>query len=163
MKRPNTELLLEIEDILPILNDIAIFGGLSDKQLHTVFRLLEKTHFHKGEFIFEKGDMPSNIYVVWRGRVELLLDVGGSYLAENVFTVGECFGETAAIGIQPHTASAIAMDDTDLIVLSNKSLFSIWDTDKELFAALALNIAREACRRLNKADEVLLHYFANHT
>ena len=152
--------MLEIEEILPILNQIAIFGGLTDKQLYSVFRLLEKTHIPKAQFIFEKGDEPSHIYIVWRGRVELLLDIGGKYLAEKIFNVGECFGETAAIGIQRHTASALAMEDTDLIVFSRTALFSIWKSDKELFGMIALNIAREACRRLNKTDEILLHYFA---
>jgi CRP/FNR family cyclic AMP-dependent transcriptional regulator len=160
MKNRPTEPLLEIEEVLPILNEIAVFGGLDDKQLYTVFRLLEKTHFEKGDFIFERGDPPSHIYIVWAGRVELLLDLGGSYLAENIFTVGQCFGETAAIGIEPHTASAMAMVPTDLIVLPIKSLFAIWESDKALFGMLVLNIAREACRRLNKTEETLLHYFA---
>lgn len=161
MKNSHTEPLLEIEEVLPVLNDIAIFGGLSDRHLNTVFRLLEKTHYTKGQFIFEKGDAPSHIYIVWKGQVELMLDIGGSYLAEKVFTVGECFGETAVIGIQPHTASALAIEDTELIILSSEAFFSIWETDKELFGILVLNIAREACRRLNKADETLLHYFAD--
>jgi len=151
---------LEIEEVLPILNEIAIFGGLSDKQLYTLFRLLEKVHYPKGEFVFEKGDPPSHIYIVWKGSVELLLNMDGSYLAETVFTVGQCFGETSAIGIQPHTANAVAIEDTDLIVLSIRAFFSTWETDKELFGMLALNIAREACRRLSKADQTLLHYFA---
>ena len=41
--------LLDIEDVLPILNEISIFAGLSDKQLYTLFRLLEKTCYKKGE------------------------------------------------------------------------------------------------------------------
>jgi len=161
MKGRPTELLLDIEDVLPILNDISIFGGLTEKQLYSVFRLLEQTHYARGEFVFERGDAPSHIYIVWKGRVELLLDVSGSYLAEAVLTVGDCFGETAAIGIQPHSASAMAVENTDLIVLPRTALFAIWETDKELFGMLILNIAREACRRLNRTDEVLLHYFAH--
>jgi len=160
MARPRASIpLLEIEKVLPILNRIALFGGLSDKQLYTVFRLLERVHYDRGEFIFEAGDPPSDIYIVWTGSVELVLDAGGNSLAEAVFTVGECFGETAVIGIERHTASAVAKEDTELIVLPREGLFSLWDTDKEVFGMLVLNIAREACRRLGRADEVLLHYF----
>ncbi len=72
--------------------------------------------------------------------------------------MGDCFGETAAIGIQPHSASALAVEDTELIVLSRAALLSIFDSDKELFGMLILNIAREACRRLHKSDEIFLHY-----
>jgi len=153
--------LIEIEEILPILNKIAIFGGLSDKQLYTIFRLLEKIHYKKGERIFEKGDSPDYIYIVLKGSVELFLDVSGNCLAENVFTVGDCFGETSVIGIIPHTANTIAKEETDLILFSREDLFTLWDNDKELFGMVTLNIAREACRRLNKADQTLLYYFAN--
>lgn len=75
------------------------------------------------------------------------------------FKEGNCVGETGVIGIQPHSATAIAMTDTDLIVLTSEELLAIYETDKDLFGCLMLNIAREACRRLHKTDETLLHYF----
>jgi CRP-like cAMP-binding protein len=62
------------------------------------------------------------------------------------------------IGIQPHRGTAIAMTDTDLIVLSRNTLLSIYESDKELFSILILNIAREVCRRLHESDDILLHY-----
>ncbi|MHC4873805.1 MAG: cyclic nucleotide-binding domain-containing protein [Planctomycetota bacterium] len=156
------EPLLDVEEVVPILNKIAVFGGLNDRQLADIFKLLQKTKYAKGSFVFEKGDSPSHIYIVLSGRVELLLEAGGKFLAKNIFEKGDCFGETAVIGIQKHTASAVALEETKLIVLPRKALFNIWETDKELFGMLVLNIAREACRRLNQADETLLHYFAEH-
>ena len=161
MAKPRASIpLLEVENVLPIVSKIALFGGLSDKQLYTIFRLLETTDYDQGEFIFEAGDAPSEIYIVWQGSVELVLDAEGSPLAAAVFGVGDCFGETAVIGIERHTATAVAKEDTKLIVLPREGLFGLWETDKELFGMLALNIAREACRRLHRADEAMLHYFA---
>ncbi|MHC4563117.1 MAG: cyclic nucleotide-binding domain-containing protein [Planctomycetota bacterium] len=162
MAKPRASIpLVEVEKVLPIVSKIALFGGMSDAQLYTIFRLLQTTHYAKGEAIFEAGDEPSDIYIVWEGRVELILGPIGSGLAEAVFGVGESFGEAAVIGIERHTASAIATEDTELIVLPRQALFDLWDSDTELFGMLVLNIAREACRRLCRADEVLLHYFAN--
>ena len=156
--RPSSP-LLEIDEILPILNEISLFGALTDAQLATVFKLLRKTRYAKGEFVFEEGDPPSDIYIVWRGSIELVLEVEGDYLVQAIFPVGHCFGETAVIGIERHTASAVAREDTDLIILPREGLFGLWESDKELFGMLILNIAREACRRLHSVDEALLHYF----
>ncbi len=75
-----------------------------------------------------------------------------------VFGEGHCFGETSVIGIQPHAATAISAEDTELIVLSRNALLSLFKIDLELFSILVLNIAREACRRLHKTDEILMHY-----
>jgi CRP-like cAMP-binding protein len=150
--------LLEIEDVMPILNKISIFAGLSDKQLYTLFRLLEKAHYKTGEKIFEQGGRPSYIYIVQSGSVKLFVDSSNAPLELIVIGQGHCFGETSVIGIQPHAATAMAVEDTELIVLSRNALLSLFKSDLELFSILILNIAREACRRLYKTDEILLHY-----
>ena len=150
--------LLDIENVLPILNRISIFGGLDDRQLYELFRLLQTAEFLAGEIVFRKGDHPSHIYIVRRGRIELLLEGSRYALERAVFDIGQCFGESAVIGIQPHTATAIALEKSELIVLSRHALMALFEQDKELFGLLLLNIARETCRRLNASDEILLHY-----
>ena len=149
---------LEIEDVLPILNEISILAGLSDKQLYTLFRLLEKTSYKKGEKVFEQGSQPSHIYIIQSGSVKLVINEKSELLELIVFGEGQCLGETSVIGIQPHAATAIAVEDSELIVLSRNALLSLMKTDLDLFSILILNIAREACRRLHKTDEILLHY-----
>lgn len=149
---------LDIEDILPILSKISIFAGLSEKQLYTLFRLLEKAHYKAGENIFIEGQQPSHIYIVQSGGVKLIANAEQTPLELIVFEEGQCFGETSVIGIQPHAATAISVKDAELIVLSRNALLSLFKVDLELFSILILNIAREACRRLHRTDEILMHY-----
>ncbi len=157
------EPLIRIEEVLPILDKIAIFRGLSEKQLATLFKLLKKVSYGPGETVFEQHGQPSHIYIVESGSVKIVADVDGTTLELIVLTVGKCFGDTSVLGIQPHTASALAVEQTDLIVLSREALLSIFDIDKELFGVLVLNMAREACRRLYETDDILFHYVLGHT
>ena len=150
--------LLEIDEVLPILNEISIFAGLSDVQLRKLFQLLRKTSYKAGEKVFEEGEEPSHIYIVQSGSVKLVVNAEDTPLELIVFEEGQCFGETSVIGIQPHAATAVCVEDTELIVLSRNTLLSLYKSDLELFSTLILNIAREACRRLAKTDEILLHY-----
>lgn len=150
--------MLDVDNILPILNRIAILGGLDDTQLYTVFHLLEVEYYRAGEVIFEQGDSPSHIRIIRAGRVRLVEDLRGTALEIHEFEVGDCFGETSVIAILPHTASAVAVDDTELLVIPREKLFGLYDTDPKLFGMLVLNIAREACRRLHQTEEVMLHY-----
>ncbi len=152
------EPLLDIESVLHILNKISIFAGLSDKQLDTLFRLLAKVSYKAGEVVFEQDQQPSHIYIVESGKIKLVIWKNDTPLELIVFEEGNCFGEASVIGIQPHRGTAIAMTDTDLIVLSRNTLLSIYESDKELFSILILNIAREVCRRLHESDDILLHY-----
>ena len=150
--------LLDIDEVLPILNEISIFAGFSDAQLYELFKLLQKTRYSAGEKIFEEGEEPSHIYIVQSGSVKLVVNAEDTPLELIVFEEGQCFGETSVIGIQPHAATAVCVEDTELIVLSRNTLLSLYKSDLEMFSTLILNIAREACRRLAKTDEILLHY-----
>lgn len=150
--------LFQIDEILPILNRISIFGALDDQQLYTVFRLLEVEVYKKGDVIFEQGASPTHIRIVKKGAIRIVENLHETPLELNEFNVGDCFGETAVIGILPHTASAVAVEDSELLVFPREQLFGLYDKDPKLFGLLILNIAREACRRLSQTEEVMLHY-----
>jgi CRP-like cAMP-binding protein len=150
--------LLDVENVLPVLNKIAILGGLDDNQLYTVFRMLEVEHHGTGEFIFRQGDNPSHIRIIRSGRVRIVEDVDGTPMEFFEFGTGDCFGEASVIAMHAHTASAIAVEDTELLVIPHGKLFGLYDSDPKLFGMLVLNIAREVCRRLNKTEDIMLHY-----
>lgn len=150
--------LLDIDKMLPILNRIALFGALSETQLYTVFRMLHYTQYSKGKTIFKQGEQPSHIYIVLSGCVHIVHDYKATPVELAELNVGDCFGETSVIGIQPHSASAVAMTDTELVVITRQALLDLYNNDSKLFGMLILNIAREACRRLNQTQETMLHY-----
>lgn len=153
--------LLEIEDVLPILGQISILAGLTQEQQHSLFRLLEKTTYKKGQTIFRQGHQPTHIYIIKSGAVQLIVSQDDTPFELVVFHQGQCFGEASVIGILPHAATAFAMEDTEVIVLSRETLMNLYDDDIKLFSILILNIARESCRRLHSSSETLLHYFMN--
>ena len=150
--------LLEIEEVLPILNRISLFGALDDAQLYTVLHLLEVETYKKGEVVFRQGDSPTHIRIVKKGRICIVENLEETPMELYQFEVGACFGETAVIGILPHTASAVAVEDSEVLVFPRQKLFGLYEKDPKLFGLLVLNIAREACRRLSQTEEVMLHY-----
>ena len=159
MSHPRAYLpLLDVENVVPILNEISILGGLSEKQLYTVFRKMESVTYCAGETIFDQGDQPSHIYIIRSGLVKMVTQVDGTPMELVEYREGQCFGETSAIGILPHSATALAMERTDLMVLSTQAIHALYREDPPLFGLLILNVAREACRRLDKTDEIMLHY-----
>lgn len=150
--------LMDVEKVLLILNKISLLGGLDDAQLYTVFRLLEVERYKKGEFIFRQGDAPSHIRIIRSGRVHIVENVDGTPMELCEFKTGDCFGETSVMAIHQHTADALAMEDAELLVIPRDKLFHLYHTDPQLFGMLMMNIAREACRRLSKTEDIMLHY-----
>tara|TARA_B100000809_G_scaffold265220_1_gene323360 strand:+ start:431 stop:928 length:498 start_codon:yes stop_codon:yes gene_type:complete len=156
------EPLINVQQVISLLDEISLFGALEQGQQYDIFKKLQQVRYNAHEMIFKQGDQPSHIYIVLSGRVRLVFDAENHPLSKGEFPPGACFGETSVIGIQTHSASTIAVEDTELLVLSKEALMEIFDEDKELFARLMLNIAREASRRLHQTDELLLHYIHDH-
>ena len=150
--------LLDIENILPVLNKIAVFAGLSDEQLYSLLRLLKTVTYNAGEEVFRQGEEPSHIYIVRSGRIKLVARENQIDFELIVFEEGHYFGKASVIGIQPHGATVIATENSELIVLPREALSSLYESYPKLFGILVLNIAREVCRRLHATDEILLQY-----
>lgn len=146
-------------DVLPILSRIGIFGGATEFQQEEIFRWLEVGIVHEGQYIFQKGEEPSHIYIVKRGEIELLIPGADVTIQKKRLGVGECFGQVALMSMNRHAISAVASENSEVIVLSRRSLHQLRHEDIELFALLIMNIARELARRLTYTDEMLLNSF----
>ena len=58
--------------------------------------------------------------------------------------------------IHQHTISAVALEDTSLIILSRHALYQLHQEEVGPFALLLMSIARELARTLQFMDELLL-------
>lgn len=150
--------ILNVEEISPVLKKISIFAGISNVKLAKLIQYLKKAEYEDSEIIFEQGSAPTQIYIIKRGRVKLVEYV--NYTPYQLFELGEgnCIGEASVIGIQAHEVTAVAKGSTEFIILPKKILLEIFETDKELFCLLVLNIAKEVSKRLAKTDNLLLQY-----
>jgi CRP/FNR family cyclic AMP-dependent transcriptional regulator len=148
-------------EIFSFLKNVTIFSSFSLDVLRDL--LGDCPHISKkaGELIIEEGTPASEIYIIISGRVSIILDLKTDPFELAEFGPGDCIGEASVIGVQNHSASARVTEDAELFVLSRSTLMSIYEKDKDVFAMLILNIARELARRLYKTDQVLLHYGKN--
>lgn len=132
------------------IEKISLFGALNDEQRNRLLKESTVRHCRFGEQIFCEGDLPSDIYIVLSGRVDLICERDNIHEIKQILKEGECFGETAVIGIQPQAATAVAATrDVSLLVLNSHSLIDIEKHNKELFALLMMNIARDVSRKIH--------------
>jgi CRP-like cAMP-binding protein len=153
---PLTAQLTNFDSVSSILEQLRIFGGATDAQLATIFRHLELWTLHAGETVFCKGDDPMHIYIVKSGKIDLQLTESDVIIHKHALQVGECFGEASLMSMHKHTSTAVAAENSELIVLSRNALICLKRQDLELFALLMMNLARELARRLYITDRMLL-------
>lgn len=147
-----------VNDALPILKSVTIFSGINDRNLEYIYENCALLEAQVGDILVEEGMPATEIFILLRGNVTIVLNLREEPIELVDFGRGNCIGEASVIGIQNHSASAVVLDDALLLVLTRKILMCIFETNKDLFSFLILNIARELARRLHHSDEILLHY-----
>ena len=146
------------DELIELLRSVTIFAGMDDSCLRRFFNRCELLNVHAGEEIIKENTQASEIFIVIKGKLKIVLDSDGDQFEIAEMGPGNCVGEASVIGVQTHSATAMVTEDSQLLVLSRKDLMRVFDEDKELFSLLILNIARELARRLRRTDEILLHY-----
>jgi len=105
--------------VIEFLKPIALFAELTDGELMALSRDLAQRAFRQGEIIFEQGDPGQVLYLVETGQVRIFVqDADGQETGVNICGPGDVFGELAVIDENPRSASAMAMQDTVLYVLT---------------------------------------------
>jgi len=156
------EPLKDVDSVKVILSKISIWGGLKDDQQNRIYKQLNVGSFQKGEYIFHKGDQPTHIYIVKNGRVDLIASDQCVTIQKETVKTGGSFGLAALMAMQPHMVTAMAAENSEIMVLSRRAILEIRYEDIELFALLMMNIAREISRRLKLTDDIFLQYIHEH-
>ncbi|WP_051362393.1 EAL domain-containing protein [Solimonas soli] len=81
-----------------------------------------RRHLSAGEVLFRAGDPGEVAYLVESGVVEIYLERAGGTQAIARLGSNELFGEMALAGDHTRTASARALDDAELLVITHEAL-----------------------------------------
>ena len=153
---------IDNELLLPILKNVTIFAGLSDDNLRQITNECQILEYAENATIIRENTPGKELLVILQGRVKIVLGIDSEPFDVAEFGPGNCLGEVSMIGILNHSASVIALEPTEILVISKQILMDTFKTDKELFSILVLNIARELARRLYRTDQVLLDQNRKH-
>lgn len=126
---------------------------MTEEEIKSLLRLFIPATFEKGEVIIHEGGSPTNLYVIKSGDVSVLKN--GIELIK--LGLGDSFGEVELIGIIPNLADCVALTNCEILILPKKNLYNLKKSNPDFFIKLILNIARECCRRLAKADNFIIH------
>ena len=104
---------------------------------------MARRHLQAGEVLFHEHDAGDVAYLVERGRVRVSLHGGDSTLTLADLGPGDLVGEMALIDNAPRTATAVALEDTVLLVIDRGHLAErIAQTDPIVRALLSGQIKR---------------------
>jgi CRP/FNR family transcriptional regulator, cyclic AMP receptor protein len=125
---------------------------LSKDELRRLAATTTLTNHARGGVIFQKGDPGASMMAVIRGRVKICShSLEGKELVLNIICRGGIFGEIALLDGEPRTADAVALEETDLLVLERSKLEPFLRENPDL----ALRLLAVVCKRLRETSAQL--------
>ncbi|KAI8431041.1 hypothetical protein MSG28_001112 [Choristoneura fumiferana] len=112
---------------LETLRQVRIFQDCEPGLLEALVLKLRLQVFSPGDYICRKGDVGKEMYIVKRGRLQVVADDGKTVLA--VLTAGSVFGEVSVLDIAGNrtgnrrTANVRALGYSDLFCLAKRDLW----------------------------------------
>ncbi len=107
-------------DTIAQLKQVVLFNGIEDARLKIIAQDIVKRPFQRNEFIFHEGDPGQELYLIQSGSIRVFVNgLDGSETSIILFgRPGDIFGELAVIDGLPRSATAVAMVDTVLLIMS---------------------------------------------
>ena len=102
--------------------------------------------------LFQAGDPGDSLFIVDKGEIELFIkDTAGQKIVLTTAGPGDMFGELAMLDSGPRTATALALTDSEVLVLDRDDLVLLFQRRPD--AALHMLAGLSGLTR--KADELL--------
>jgi CRP/FNR family transcriptional regulator/CRP/FNR family cyclic AMP-dependent transcriptional regulator len=133
-----------------VLQRLPLFAGLPAETASLLEAGSQKRSFRRGEVIFHKGDPGSSMFLIVEGQVRIVLPSdGGEEALLGVLDSGDFFGELSLIDGQPRSATIIASEPTETIMLHREDFLKAIHTSP----AVAVDMLKILARRLRETDE----------
>ena len=107
--------------------------------------------FKAGEYIFEEGDLGTEMYILQDGQVAILKQLRGEEKQLAMLSRGDFFGEMSVLEDLPRTAAARAQTDCRLLEINSTTFDQMLRKNPEI----AVRMMRKLSRRLRETDRLL--------
>jgi len=140
------------------LRGCGLFGNADERTLDALAAALRLRRFRKGETVFHQGDPGDALFIVASGSVKVVLpsDEGAEPAIVAVLGPGEFFGELAILDGAPHSATIVAIEPTETLVLHRDAFLALIDSEPDLRRALLASLATEIRRLTGHVED--LHF-----
>jgi CRP/FNR family cyclic AMP-dependent transcriptional regulator len=132
-----------------VLKSVPMFAGFPEDQLRTLATLLSRRSAPRGSMIVAEGDPVDSLYIVISGRLKVMMgEADGKEVILAIIGPGEFFGEMGLIDDGPRSASVVAIEPCELLLVTRRIFRKCLVENPEV----AMAVLRVVVRRLREAD-----------
>ena len=114
------------------LANIRMFDHLDEDDRTSLANVIDELKVAKGHTLFQAGDPGDSLFIVVTGEIELFIkDTVGQKIVLHAAQPGDMFGELAMLDSGPRTATAVALIDSEVLVLDRDDLTLLFQRKPE--------------------------------
>ena len=134
------------------LASIKMFELLNEGDRIALAAVVDELTLPEGHTLFQAGDPGDSLFIVRSGEIELFIkDTAGQRIVLTTTQQGDMFGELAMLDTGPRTATALALTESEVLVLDRDDLVLLFQRQPEA----ALHMLASLSGLTRKADELL--------
>ncbi len=133
-----------------ILKNVPMFSALSDENIEKIAPLLKKQKYKKNTMILMEDDSGDSLFVIEDGSVKITrYSEDGREVILSILGEGDFFGEMSILDGESRSANVVALENSEICILSRDDLLDIL----EKYPSVAIALLEELALRLRKSDQ----------
>ena len=113
--------------VTTLLRRVRVLQDHTAAEIEALIPAIEMQTFGAGEIFYEEGETADNVYIVHQGWVKIVRNDNGTQRILSYIAEGDCFGEFGVLLEQSRMATAVAMYQTEVLVIPAKDFqAAVW-------------------------------------
>lgn len=139
-----------------------LFRDLNSLELIQVTEIVKRRFLGKGEAILAEGeefDADPSLYLIVSGLVKVAVPVSeNTELVLAILSPPDHFGEMSFMDGRPRSANVVAMEDSELFVLSHDALDTLLAGDRDLSLKFHRALSRSLVRKIRAMNQKVVKH-----
>jgi CRP-like cAMP-binding protein len=135
--------MAKTEELTSFLANVPLFQELNNRQLKKIASRFTPRIYQPDDVIVSQGKSGFGMFMVIRGHAKAVVELAdGSKSAVNEFGPADFFGEVTVLDGGPRTASVVATEETECLILDRIEFIALMHTDAEMATKIAVALAK---------------------
>jgi CRP-like cAMP-binding protein len=135
---------------LDLIRRVPLFSMLTPLQAESLVESVSKRRFKRGEVLVAQGSKSNALYIILSGRTRVVMtDSKAREVILATLRAGDYVGEMSLIDGEPHSATVVAEQQVDALVLGRDD-FLRWLSEN---SAMSFAVMQELVQRLRKSGQ----------
>jgi CRP/FNR family transcriptional regulator, cyclic AMP receptor protein len=138
-----------------LLRTVPLFSELSDEAIASLGRLASRRRYPRDTVVFFENEEGDCLFMILEGRIKVtILGDDGREIILTMLGPGDLFGEMALLDNEPRSATAIAVEESELLLLQRSDFQAVVGENPGISSAL-IKVLSARLRRANHQIQTL--------